>query len=245
MTDEKINMEAAQGGESVAETPTQQGSTPAAQPSPVDEESLKALVEPWIKSEVEKRVDSYKDKRIAKLSTETKTLKESLAEVKALQAEGMSEKQAVQYIETQSFLDTQGKEVPTDAPPADELAAQTTVAVDEGLSAILKFTGLDSGEADVVAIIKANPNNELAQISAVTKLAESRKEAQTTPGSAAAVLPSGVGASVGSEDIGSLSERLTELVDLPVQTPESEAERAEIRAKINKLEPIQKTIVGV
>ena len=240
MTDEKINTEAVQGGASVAVTPNQQGSTPDAQPSPVDEETLKALVEPIIQAEVERRVDSYKDKRIAKLSTETKSLKESLVEVKALQAEGMSEKQAVQFIETQDFLDAQGKGVPTDAPPATELAVPAKVAVDEGLSAILKFTGLDSGEAEVIAIIKANPNNELAQISAVTQLAESRKQAQTTtPGSAAAVLPSGGGGAVVSDDIDSLSKRLNKLVDLPSQTAESEAEREEIVAKLNKLSPIQ------
>ena len=206
--DETINTEAVQGGESVAETPTQQGSTPEAQPSPVDEESLKALVEPIIQAEVEKRVDSYKDKRIAKLSSETKTLKESLAEVKALQAEGMSEKQAVQYIETQSFLDAQGNEVPTTAPPATEPAVPATVAVDEGLSAILNFTGLDSGEAEVIAIIKANPNNELAQIRAVTQLAESRKQAQKTPAAVGNTLPMGTGTTVSGETLETVTAEL-------------------------------------
>ncbi len=244
MTDETINTEAVQGGESVAETPTQQGSTPEAQPSPVDEESLKALVEPWIKEEVEKRVDSYKDKRIAKLSTETKSLKESLAEVKALQSEGMSEKQAVQYLETQKFLDAQGEQVPTDAPPPTEPAVPAVVAEDDSLPAILNLTGLDANEADVVAILRQD-NDPLKRVVALTSLAETRKQAQTTPAAAGNVLPSGTGAPVVSEDIGSLSDRLNKLVNLSVQTPESEAERAEIRAKLNELSPIQKTIVGV
>ena len=242
---ETINKEPVVVEPGATEPPAQPPSEPKTEPSAVDEESLKAILEPLVQAEVERRTQSVKDKRIAKQESRISSLEDTLAQLEELQAEGMSKKQAIQYVKMEELLDAQGKEVPTDAPPTDEPAVQTTVAVDEGLSAILKFTGLDSGEADVVAIIKANPNNELAQISAVTKLAESRKQAQTTPGSAAAVLPSGGGAAVVSEDMDSLSKRLTELVDLPVQTPESEAERAEIRAKINKLEPIQNTIVGV
>ena len=229
------------------EPPAQPPSEPKTEPSAVDEEALKAIIEPLVKDAFDRGAQSTKDKRIAKQESRISSLEDTLAQVKELKDQGLSEKFAIEFLEMKESLRNQGQVVPPVVPPAGEPAAQTTVAVvDEGLSAILKFTGLDSGEADVVAIIKANPNNELAQISAVTKLAESRKQAQTTtPGSAAAVLPSGGGGAVVSEDMDSLSKRLTELVDLPVQTPESEAERAEIRAKINKLEPIQKTIVGV
>ncbi|KKL56263.1 hypothetical protein LCGC14_2247160 [marine sediment metagenome] len=245
MTDEKINKEPVVVEPGATEPPAQPPSEPLAVPSAVDEEALKAIIEPLVKDAFDRGAQSTKDKRIAKQESRISSLEDTLAQVKGLQAEGMSEKQAIQFMRMEELLDAQGKQVPPVVPPATEPAVPATVAVDEGLSAVLKFTGLDSGEADVVAIIKANPNNELAQISAVTKLAESRKQAQTTPGSAAAVLPSGGGGAVVSEDMDSLSKRLTELVDLPVQTPESEAERAEIRAKINKLEPIQKTIVGV
>ncbi len=190
---ETINKEPVVVEPGATEPPAQPPSEPKTEPSAVDEESLKAILEPLVQAEVERRTQSIKDKRIAKQESRISSLEDTLAQVKDLRAEGMSEKQAIQYMRTQELLDAQGKEAPPVVPPTDEPAAQTTVAVDEGLSAILKFTGLDSGEADVVAIIKANPNNELAQISAVTKLAESRKNAQTTPGSAAAVLPSGGG----------------------------------------------------
>ena len=204
--DETINTEAVQGGESVAETPTQQGSTPEAQPSPVDEESLKALVEPLIQVEVEKRVDSYKDKRIAKLSSEVNTFKESLAQLKELQAEGMSEKQAIQYLEMQDFLKGQGQEVPPAAPPEEEPAVQPKVAVDDYLSAILKATGLTSNDPDVVNILR--DSDPLKRLTAIGELAETRKQAQTTPGSAAAVLPSGAGGAVESETLESVTEEL-------------------------------------
>ena len=234
---ETINTEAVQGDESVAETPNQQGSQPEAVTSPVDEAMLKALVEPIIQAEVERRVDSYKDKRIAKLSTETKTLKESLAEVKALQAEGMSEKQAVQYMETQEFLASQGQEVPTDAPPPEEPAVQPQVAADTYLSSVLKMGGLKDTDPDVIAILR-DESDPAKQLIALGTPSEARK--QTSPPIPAQALPSGSGQAVVSEDIDSLSKRLNELVDLPMQTPESEAERAEIREKINKIDPIKK-----
>ena len=213
MTDEKINKEPVVVAPGATEPPAQPPSDNNTDPSAVDEETLKAIIEPLVKDAFDRGAQSTKDKRIAKQESRISSLEDTLAQLKGLQAEGMSEKQAVQYLRTQEFLDAQGEQVPPVVPPTQEPAAQATVAVDEGLSDILKFTGLDSGDADVVALIKANPNNELAQISAVTKLAESRKQTQTTPGSAAGVLPSGTGASV-SEDT------------LETVTAELEAERA-------------------
>ena len=201
---ETINTEAVEGGESVAETPTQQGSQPEAVTSPVDEASLKALVEPIIQAEVEKRVDSYKDKRIAKLSTETKSLKESLAEVKVLQADGMSEKQAVQYMETQEFLASQGQ-VPTEAPPAEEPAVQPQVAADTYLSSVLKMGGLKDTDPDVIAILR-DESDPAKQLIALGTLSEARK--QTSPPIPAQVLPSGGGQAVPTETLESIEEQL-------------------------------------
>ena len=229
--DEKINTEAVQGDESVAETPTQQGSTPEAQPSPVDEESLKALVEPIIQAEVEKRVDSYKDKRIAKLSTETKSLKESLAEVKALQAEGMSEKQAVQYIETQDFLIAQGQEVPTDAPPAEVPAEQPQVAADTYLSSVLKMGGLKDTDPDVITILREE-RDPAKQLIALGNLSEARKE--ISPPKPAAALSSGSGQAVETETLESVTAELQE--ELAKDKVDNEKVR-ELRVKHMELLP--------
>ena len=228
--DEKINTEAVQGDESVAETPTQQGSTPEAQPSPVDEESLKALVEPIIQAEVEKRVDSYKDKRIAKLSSETKSLKESLAEVKELQAEGMSEKQAIQYIETQKLLDAQGQEVPTDAPPEGEPAVQPTVAGEEYLSSVLKMSGLTDSDPDVIELLRKE-RDPFKRIAAIGELAETRKQAQTTPARAGATLPSGAGETVPAEE--SL-ETITEQLNAELAKPKKDFQKLKELGKKHK-----------
>ena len=238
MTDEKIIKEPVVVEPGATEPPAQPPSEPPAVPSAVDEEALKAIIEPLVKDAFDRGAQSTKDKRIAKQESRISSLEDILAQVKGLQAEGMSEKQAVLHLRTQEFLDAQGEQVPPVVPPAQEPAAQTTVAVDEPLSAILNLTGLDSGEAEVVAILKQE-RDPLKQVVALTALAESRKQTKTTPAAVGNTLPMGTGAPAGSDDIGSLSKRLTELVDLPVQTPESEAEREEIRAKLNKLSPIQ------
>ncbi len=114
------------------------------------------------------------------------------------------------------------------------------MAVEDYLSPILNTLGLKDTDASVIEIIKTQPNDPVARILAITELAKARKQAQPTPANQAATLPSSSGQAIESETLEGLSERLTELVDLPVQTPESEAEREEIRAKINKLSPIQK-----
>jgi hypothetical protein len=238
MTDEKINMEPVADATGATEPPAQPPSDNTTEPSAIDEEAMKVILGPMIEDALSRQTQSVKDKRIAKQESRITSLEDTLAEVKALQAEGMSEKQAIQYMRTQELLDAQGEQVPTDAPPPTGPAVPATVAVDEPLSAILKFTGLDSGEAEVVAILKQE-RDPLKQVVALTALAESRKQTKTTPAAVGNTLPMGTGAPVVSDDMDSLSKRLNELVDLPMQTAESEAERAEITAKINKLSPIQ------
>jgi uncharacterized coiled-coil protein SlyX len=193
-----------------------------------------------VTAEVERRTQSVKDKRIAKQESRISSLEDTLAQLKELQADGMSEKQAIQYVKMEEILASQGQQVPTEVPPEGEPAAQPQVAADTVLSSVLNNAGLLDTDADVIAIVSANPKNELAQIKAIIQLAETRKQAQPTPANQAATLPSSSGQAIEGDTLESLSERLTELVDLTVQTQESEAERAEIRAKINKLSPIQK-----
>ena len=241
---ETIIKEPVVGEPGAVEPPAQPPSETPTEPSAVDEESLKAILEPLVQAEVEKRTQSVKDKRIAKQESRISGLEDTLAQYKELQAEGMSEKQIVQFMKVNELLASQGQEVPTDAPPEEEPAVQPTVAGEEYLSSVLQMSGLTDSDPDVIELLRKE-RDPFKRIAAIGELTEARKQAQTTPARAGATLPSGVGEPVVSEDIGSLSERLNELVDLPVQTPESEAERAEIRAKINKLEPIQQTIVGV
>jgi hypothetical protein len=203
----KINKEPVVVEPGATEPPAQPPSEPQAEPSAVDVEAMKEIFGPMIEDAFSRQSQSVKDKRIAKQESRISSLEDTLAQFKELQAEGMSEKQAVQYMRTQEFLDAQGEQVPTDAPPATEPAVPATVAVDDSLSAILNLAGLDANEADVLALLREN--KELPErIVAINSLAETRKQAQTNPAAAGNVLPSGTGASVSEETLETTSEQL-------------------------------------
>jgi hypothetical protein len=207
--DETINKETVAGEAGAEEKPTPQSSETQAAPSAVDEESMKAILEPLVQAEVERRTQSIKDKRIAKQESRISSLEDTLAQLKELQAEGMSEKQAIQYVKMQELLESQGQ-IPPEVPPAAELAAPKQVAADTLLSSVLKSFELDSGEADVIEIIRSNPNDERAQILAVTSLVETRKQAQQTPANPGAVMPTGGGGAVEGDTLESVTAELQE-----------------------------------
>jgi hypothetical protein len=120
--DETINKETVAGDAGAAETPSQQPSETQAAPSAVDEESLKGILEPLVQAEVERRTQSIKDKRIAKQESRISGLEETLAQLKELKDEGLSEKFAIQFLEMREQLGGRS-EVPAEVPPAEELAA--------------------------------------------------------------------------------------------------------------------------
>lgn len=224
-----------EGGEQIApqSDPSPQGTE---QDSPGGESQIEVLSQEVTRlSGMVRAFQSDEDRRIPTIERELKTQGEQLKAYHERREAGLTHEQAQREQALDELVATRLGDAPV--PPTQEAAPQATVAVTENLSPILKLAGLDSGDADVIEIIRANPENELAQISAITKLAETRK--QVTPAKAAAVMPSGGGKAVVSEDVDSLSERLSELLDLPMQTAESEAEREEIRAKLNTLSPIQ------
>jgi hypothetical protein len=232
--DETINKETVESTPGAEETPSPPASEAQAAPSAVDEESMKAILEPLVQAEVEKRTQSIKDKRIAKQESRISSLEDTLNQVKELKAEGMSEKQAIQYMQMEELLKSQGQ-VPPEVPPAEELAAPKPVAADTLLSSVLNSFELDSGEADVVEIIRSNPGDAAAQILAVTKLVESRKQAQTTPPNPAATLPSGGGSAVESETLESIQAELNAELAKPAT--------AETRARIRKLGKKSKELI--
>jgi len=234
---ETINKETVAGEPGAVEEPTQPASEPQAAPSAVDEASLKAILEPMIEDAFSRQAQSVKDKRFAKQESRISSIEDTLAQLKELKADGMSEKQAIQYMETQEFLKSQGQ-IPTEAPPAEEPAVQPEVATDALLSSVLEMAGLKDSDPDVITLLREE-RDPAKQIIAIGTLAETRKQAKQSPPSPGAALSSGGGKAVVSEDMDSLSERLTELHSLEVQTPESRLERKEIAKKLDKLQPIK------
>jgi hypothetical protein len=219
MTDETINKETVEGSPGAAEKPNQQPSETQAAPSAVDEESLKGILEPLVQAEVDKRTQSIKDKRIAKQESRISGLEETLAQLKELKDEGLSEKFAIQFLEMREQLGSRG-EVPPEVPPAEGQATPKPVAPDAILSSVLSIAGLDSGDPDVVEIMRSNPNDAASQVLAVNKLVESRKQAQQTPANEAAVMPSGGGSAVEPTTLESITRELNEELAKP-STPET------------------------
>ena len=206
MTDEKINMEPVDAAPGATEPPVQPPSDNTTDPSAIDEDSLKAILEPLVQAEVEKIRQSVKDKRFSKHEGRIDSIEDTLAQIKELKDQGLSEKFAIEFLQMKETLGIQGQVEPTDAPPATEPAVPATVAEDDSLSAILNLTGLTSNEPEVVEILRER--DPLKRVVALTSLAEARKQAQTTPAAAGNVLPSGTGATVSEETLETIKEQL-------------------------------------
>ena len=234
---ETIIKEPVEGEPGATEPPAQPPSEPPAEPSAVDEASLKAIIEPLVQDAFDRGAQSTKDKRIAKQESRISSTEDTLAQLKELKADGMTEKQAVQYIETQDFLKSQGQ-IPTEAPPAEEPAVQPEVATDALLSSVLEMAGLKDSDPDVITLLREE-RDPAKQIIAIGTLAETRKQAKQSPPSPGAALSSGGGKAVETETSDSLAERLIKLQNLPIQTLESKQERKEIAEKLDKLHPKQ------
>lgn len=213
--DETINKETVESSPGAEETPSPQTSEAQAAPSAVDEESLKSILEPMIQAEVEKRTQSIKDKRIAKQESRISTLEDTIAQLKELQAEGMSEKQAIQYMRMQELLESQGIS-PPETPPEREQATQPSVAGDELLSSVLKLAGLKDTDADVIDILRAE-KDPARRVIAINSLVETRRQAQQTPANPAAAMSTGGGQAVETDTLESVEAELTRLMKNPTE----------------------------
>jgi hypothetical protein len=205
--DETIIKEPVVGETGATEPPAQPPSEPPAEPSAVDEDSLKAILEPLVQAEVERRTQSVKDKRIAKQESRISSLEDTLAQLKELQAEGMSERQAIQYVKMEELLASQGQEVPTEVPPKEVPAEQPQVAGEDYLSPILEMAGIEANDPEVIELLRTE-RDAFKRISAIKGLADSRKQAEQTPPNPAATLPSGGGKAVETETLESVTAEL-------------------------------------
>jgi hypothetical protein len=229
---ETINKETVEGALGAVGTPNQPASGTQAAPSAVDEASLKAILEPLVQAEVEKRTQSVKDKRISKQESRISNLEDTLAELKALRADGMSEKQAVQYIEMKEFLASQGQD-PSSAQPVNEPAVQPQVAADGYLSTVLKLAGLTSNDPDVVELLRKE-RDPVKQITALGELSEARKQVRQTPPNPAATMPMGGGQTPEGDTLESVSAELNALYAMPV-TPATRQRIQELGKKNREL----------
>lgn len=234
--DETINKESLSGEAGEIEGKQSSSATQDKPTSAVDVDSLKDILEPLVQAEVERRTQSIKDKRIAKQESRISGLEDALAELKALQSEGMSEKQAIQYMQMKEFLNNQGI-AGNEFPQAKEPPTQTQVVVEDYLSPLLKLSGLDDNDAGVIEIVRKE-RDPRKQIRAIAELAESRKQVQQTPPNPAAVLPSGGGSALEGETLESITTELNAELAKPA-TPQTRARIRELGKKQRELLPKQ------
>ena len=184
-----------------------------------------------------RRFQSDEDRGLHRVEQEVRALPTQFETYYKRREAGASHEQALREdVLDEIVAERSGTQSDTQVPPAGEPAAQTTVAVDEPLSAILNLTGLDSGEAEVVAILKQE-RDPLKQVVALTALAESRKQTKTTPAAVGNTLPMGTGAAVTEETFETVSAELQELHEQPKMDFEK---NRELNAKLKKLQPITK-----
>jgi hypothetical protein len=229
---ETINKEPVEGETGATEPPAQPPSETQAEPSAVDEASLKAIIEPLVQDAFDRGAQSTKDKRIAKQESRISSIEDTLAQGNELRADGMSEKQIVQFMRVNEMLESQGL---TETPPAQEPAVQTQVAVEDYLSPLLKATGLDANDAGVIEITRKE-SDPAKRMTAIAQLAETRKQAKETPASPGAVMASGGGQAVESESLEGITEELNALLLKPV-TPDSRKRIQELSRKHKELIP--------
>lgn len=144
---------------------------------------VKALL-PHIAREVERTVQSSKDKRIGKLEGQVGDFAEQLARLKAIQAEGFTEQQALRLMRLETSPDASAP-----AEPA-KVQGSTQPAPNVDTQAVIAAMGFDPGGAEVTEVVRqyADP---LAQIAALA----ARKQAQSQPKqpNPATLQPVGVG----------------------------------------------------
>ncbi len=211
--------------------PNQQASqTSGTSTSSVDVEALKGVLIPFITEEVAKQSQSIKDKRIAKLSGDVKSV---LSRLDELTSEGWSQKQAIRLMEIEERQQLAGhddQEVEAEVPVKGKTGTQTQPAgVDT--AALVKLIGLDANSPEVLAVIRDHSDDTLAQLSALTDLGQKKRAVQQAPANAAQIMSSGGGATA-PDQIETLNSRLSELMKSPTQNL---TEINKVQAELEKL----------
>ena len=199
--------------------PTQSGSEPKASPS-FDVEAWAVGLDAKLDELVEKKVQSFKDKRFDRLTGKVDDFSSQLAEFKKLTESGLSEDDALWRMKVEQKLNeapqegTQGK------------AGSSGASVDT--QAILKEMGLDENTPEVANILREK-KDIASQLVAFAQLSATHQSRSSTP-NPAAVQPSGAGTPT-DENIEVLTERLAKLRENPAKNYK---EMQEISAKLDK-----------
>jgi len=208
MTETTKDVVPAEGGEQEVPTPDVSPEV-AGQDSPGGESQLETVLQQVTELTGQVRaLQSDKDKGVAQVSREVKTLSKQYKTYFQRRESGLSHEQALREDVLDSIVAERGvtPEIAS-VPPEGVPAEQPKVASEDYLSPILKMAGLDVNDSDVIAILR-DESDPFKRITAVGALAETRKQKPPlTPGAA---LPSGGGQAVETETLDSVNAELQE-----------------------------------
>ncbi len=220
-----MNTEQMENGQGAAAQPSAGVSN---QSSALDVTKLVEALGPHIEAIVERKTQSVKDKRIAGMQGEIDGFKSQLQQLKALQAEGWTEAQAIRLMETQS-RPTPG--MPAEAQPKMVGNQQSAANID---TTVLAALGFQANDPDVTNILRESPN-QIEQINKLATLAMTRKNANATQPSFAQMQPAG-NAPGRTETAEVVTQELDRLVGKPGKTNADWNKMAELQAKLRSME---------
>lgn len=204
--------------------------------SPLDVEALKQALGPWIADEVKRSAQSVKDRRISKLETQAKDFKSQLAEFTALQQEGLSQKQAIQYMEMQELLARQSAtaDEPDDSPEGKAVAGRKpSGAGAKAIELILSDLDLSPTSPEVIAVLR-DTEDLASQLEQFSALAKKKSEAQKRPANVAQLMGVG-GGSTPPDELAATTTRLEQAFRAP-----SKLKPKELDEELKKLEDLVK-----
>lgn len=146
-----------------------------------DVETLAKALRPIIAQEVERTVQSTKDKRIGKLEGQVGDFAEQLARMKAIQAEGFSEAQALRLMRLEA---TTEPNTPAE-PPKVQGSTQATPSVDA--HAVFAAMGYDPSGPEVTAALRSS-SDFVVQVATLAAL-----KTKAAPANPATMQPAGGG----------------------------------------------------
>lgn len=193
-------------------TPNPQSSQAGGSSTSLDVEALAKALQPHIRAEVERTQQSVKDKRIGKLEGQVSDFAEQLAKLKALQAEGWTEQQAMRLMQ----LDNLAQPSQEAGPPKPQGSGVAVPGVEA--QAVIKAMGYDMGGEEVTRVLREHPNDAVAQVNALANL-RVQAATQVRQPNPAQVMSAGSGQSIGitTESLKADYDKLTEKLPRGVQ----------------------------
>jgi len=198
-------------------------------PSAVDVKELAAALRSDVEAMVDRKMQSQKDTRIAKLTSRTDTFEERLKRLEELKADGMSEKAALRFMNLEDRLPQSSEAEQTQAQtPQPKAGGTAEVSASKLTQQLTQQLGLDANDPELTSIFRAE-NEFSVQVATMLALAEKRKRAMDASTNPAQQMPVGGGSAIQSVDKEAIA---AEILRLSLDPSKNYARIQELNAKL-------------